>query len=115
MERAIELFDLINNPPKPKKPKMKDIFILKKGIAKSQPSMPTDKQLEKKTVAQLRKMAKAKGVRANVADKMRKTGLVDVLSMDNKKHFAVPKRGEARVGKKTGARLAFHKKKKSKK
>ena len=115
MERAIELFDLINNPPKPKKPKMKDIFILKKGIAKSQTSMPTDKQLEKKTVAQLRKMAKAKGVRAKVADKMRKTGLVDVLGMDNKKHFAVPKRGEARAGKRAGARLAFHKKKKSKK
>ena len=60
--------------------------------------MPTDKRLEKKTVAQLRKMAKAKGARAKVADKMRKTGLVDVLGKDNKKHFAVPKRGEARVG-----------------
>ena len=72
---------------------------------------PTDKQLEKDTVTQLKKMAKQKGVRTKVADKMRKTGLVDVLGKDNKKSFAVPKRGEARVGKKPGARLAFHNKK----
>jgi hypothetical protein len=111
MERTIELMDLINNPPKPKKPKMKDIFIFKKSISLSM----SNKELEKKTVVQLRKMAKEKGVSATVANKMRKAGLVDVLGKDNKMTFAVPKKGEARVGKQAGARLAYHKKKKSKK
>jgi hypothetical protein len=68
-----------------------------------------DKQLEKKTVTQLKKMAKAKGIKG--ADKMRKTGLVDVLGKDTKMKFAVGKKGDARVGKGKGARLAFDKKK----
>lgn len=76
---------------------------------------PVDKQLKMKTVATLKKMAKKDGVRARVANKMRKTGLVDVLGKDNKKTFAVPSKGEARVGKKPGKRLAFDPPKKTKK
>lgn len=43
-------------------------------------------------IAELTNMAKSKGVQAKVADKMHKTGFVDVLSKDNKKHarLAVP-------------------------
>jgi hypothetical protein len=53
-------------------------------------------------------MAKAKGIKnyVNVA-KRRKSGLVDVLGKDNGTSFAVGKKGDARVGKKPGKRLAL--------
>lgn len=72
--------------------------------------MDKDLKLEKKTVAQLKKMDKERGIKGYA--KMRKTGLVDVLGVDNEKEFAVGKRGNARVGKVKGKRLADHKNKK---
>jgi hypothetical protein len=71
--------------------------------------MDKDKSLEKKTVAQLKRMAKANGIK--YYSTMRKTGLVDVLGIDNKKEFTVGKKGNARVGKAKGKKLADHKNK----
>ena len=99
-------------PPKPKKPKMKDIFVMPKKISDKDITMVSDKDLSKLTLVQLKKMAKQRGVK-NFSS-YRKSGLVDVLGKDNKKQFAVPKKGGARVGQKRGARLAFDKPKKRK-
>jgi hypothetical protein len=102
------ILERIDEAGKVKRPKQSEIFILSPKDIPQPKSM--DKQLEKKTVAQLKKLAKAKGIKGS--EKMRKTGLVDVLSAkDNKWNFAVGKKGNARVGKAKGARLAFDKKK----
>eukprot|EP00035_Acanthoeca_spectabilis_P017875 m.377020 g.377020 ORF g.377020 m.377020 type:complete len:87 (-) comp16705_c1_seq2:1351-1611(-) len=69
MDLNVEMISKANHPRPPQKPKMKEIFILS---SKSIPERmkPTDKQLEKETVTQLKKMAKRKGVRTKVAGKM---------------------------------------------
>jgi hypothetical protein len=108
MDMNSNIIDIINSQSAPKKPKMKDIFILSsKNITKP---VSMDKSLDKKTVVQLKKMAKAKGIKGYQT--MRKTGLIDVLGVDDGKHFAVGKKGNARVGKAKGKRLAFDKSKK---
>jgi hypothetical protein len=110
MDMNSNIIDIINPQSAPKKPKMKDIFILSsKNITKP---VSMDKSLDKKTVVQLKKMAKAKGIKGYQT--MRKTGLIDVLGVDDGKHFAVQlgKKGNARVGKAKGKRLAFDKSKK---
>lgn len=106
-------YEVWKPPPKPKKTRMKDIFVMPKKISDKSITMVSDKELSKLTLAQLQKMAKQKGVK-NYSS-YRKAGLADVLGKDNKKQFAVPHKGGARVGKKRGARLAFDKPKKSKK
>jgi hypothetical protein len=100
--------DLWKSPPEPKKLKMKDIFIMPKNISTKNINMTSDKDLSKMTLPQLQKMAKSMGVKGYST--YRKAGLVDRILKDNKKEFAVPKKGEARVGQKRGARLAFDKK-----
>ena len=97
-------------PPKPKKPKMKDIFVMPKKISDKDITMVSDKDLSKLTLVQLKKMAKQRGVK-NYSS-YRKAGLIDRLNVDDKLKFSVPHKGGARVGQKRGARLAFDKKKK---
>jgi hypothetical protein len=100
------ILEKIDEAGKVKRPKQCDIFILSPKDIKPK---RMDKALEKKTITQLKAMAKAKGIK-NYA-KLRKSGLVDVLGKDNGKTFVVGKKGEARVGKKPGKRLAYEKKK----
>ena len=102
--------DMWKPPPPPKKPKMKDIFVMSKKISDKNIKMVSDSDLSKLTLVQLKKIAKQKGVK-NYSS-YRKAGLLDVLLKDNAHEFAVPKKGGARVGKKRGARLAFDTKKK---
>jgi homoaconitase/3-isopropylmalate dehydratase large subunit len=102
------ILERIEEAGKVKRPKQSEIFILSpKDISPNR----MDKDLEKKSVKQLKAMAKAKGIK-NYA-KLRKSGLADVLGKDNGKSFAVGKKGEARVGKKPGKRLAYEKRNKS--
>lgn len=100
-------------PPAPKKPKMKDIFVMPNKISSKDIKMVSDKDLSKLTLVQLKKIAKERGVK-NYSS-YRKAGLIDKLNVDSKLKFSVPKKGEARVGKKKGAPLAFDKKKPKKK
>lgn len=100
-------------PPPPKKPRMKDIFVMPKKISDKDITMVSDKDLSKLTLVELKKIAKQRGVK-NYSS-YRKAGLIDRLNTDNKLHFSVPHKGGARVGKKRGARLAFDKKKSTKK
>jgi len=97
-------------PPAPKKPKMKDIFVMPKKISDKNIKMVSDSDLSKLTLVQLKKIAKQNGVK-NYSS-YRKAGLVDRLNKDSKLAFSVPHKGGARVGKKRGARLAFDTKKK---
>jgi hypothetical protein len=105
--------DIWKPPPKPKKLKMKDVFVIPKNILSKDIQMVSDKDLTKLTLPQLQKMAKQMGVK-NYSS-YRKAGLIDRLSKDNSMQFTVPKKGGARVGQKRGARLAFDKKKPKKK
>lgn len=108
MEQTMDILNTLVNDieRKPKKIKNEDIFIIEKKIShNSIKHMPSSHDLQKKTVPELKKLAKASGLK-NYST-YRKAGLISVLSQDNKHHFTVPSKGQARVGAPKGARLAF--------